>query len=300
MRSVGFSVVIPTYNYGSFICEAVDSVLAQTLQPQEVIVVDDGSTDDTRQRLAVYSDRIRYVYQNNRGVNAARNVGIKLSRAEWIAFLDSDDAWNPRKLERVWSAHLLYPDVAAWSTVSETFTREIPAATAPTGENPIRIRRITLYDLLYGVHFSGGSAAVVRRDCFEAVGFFDEDLRGGEDFEMWCRLATRYQLAKLLEPLTYSRIHPASVSAQAEKMEAYHKVTLHHLFEHLPDLPYRWWWRRVVAARLHRGVAGMHYDAGNRAASLRSLWRSFWACPLTSGVGPPLLRTRLAIRYLLS
>jgi glycosyltransferase involved in cell wall biosynthesis len=93
------SVVIPTYNGGAYISQAIDSLLAQTLPPAEIIVVDDGSTDDTRGALAPYGASIRYFRQQNRDVFAARNRGVEKAKHELIAFLDSDDVWHPRKLE---------------------------------------------------------------------------------------------------------------------------------------------------------------------------------------------------------
>src|SRR5262245_24730960 len=93
------SVVIPTFNRAHLITGAIESVLAQTLPPLEIIVVDDGSTDDTPERLAPYLDRIVFLGQENRGVSAARNAGIQAARGNLIAFLDSDDVWHPRKIE---------------------------------------------------------------------------------------------------------------------------------------------------------------------------------------------------------
>src|SRR5688572_5767710 len=93
------SVVIPTYNYGHLVAEAVDSALAQTYPAVEVLVVDDGSTDDTWDRLARYGDRIRCVRQANAGLSAARNTGIRAAHGEYVALLDSDDAFHPRKLD---------------------------------------------------------------------------------------------------------------------------------------------------------------------------------------------------------
>jgi glycosyltransferase involved in cell wall biosynthesis len=94
------SVIIPTYNRASCICDAIDSVLDQTFKDYEILVIDDGSTDDTSQILQQYNDKIKYIYQKNEGVSAARNTGILNSRGEWLAFLDSDDIWKPDKLER--------------------------------------------------------------------------------------------------------------------------------------------------------------------------------------------------------
>lgn len=98
------SVIIPTFNRGDIVVNAVECVLAQTYRDYEIIVVDDGSTDNTRQMLSPYSDRIRYVYQENRGASAARNKGVELARGEWISALDSDDIWLPTKLERQFEA----------------------------------------------------------------------------------------------------------------------------------------------------------------------------------------------------
>src|SRR5262245_48080665 len=93
------TAVIPTYNYGRFVTAAVDSALAQTYPHVEIIVADDGSRDDTRARLAAYGDKVRYLYQDNQGVSAARNTAIRAARGDYYAFLDSDDRWHPRKLE---------------------------------------------------------------------------------------------------------------------------------------------------------------------------------------------------------
>jgi glycosyltransferase involved in cell wall biosynthesis len=94
----GISVIIPTYNRAQLVTKAIDSVLAQTYHDYEIIVVDDGSTDNTKEVLQPYMDRIRYIYQENAGVSAARNAGIRVAKGEWIAFIDSDDQWLPDKL----------------------------------------------------------------------------------------------------------------------------------------------------------------------------------------------------------
>src|SRR5687767_14566662 len=131
MTAPTVSVVIPTYNYGRYVGDAIDSALAQTRPPDEVVVVDDGSTDDTPDRLAAYGDRIRVVRQTNQGLSAARNAGIRAAHGDWVAFLDSDDAFHPRKLElqlgalarrpelRLLATDGFHDEAAKWPTVPD-------------------------------------------------------------------------------------------------------------------------------------------------------------------------------------
>src|SRR5262245_37852496 len=110
------SVIIPTYNSGPLVVEAVESVLRQTQPATEIIVVDDGSTDDTQERLAAYRDRIRCVRQSNARVAAARNTGLALASGEIVAFLDADDAWHPHKLERQLAVLREHPQIGLLAT----------------------------------------------------------------------------------------------------------------------------------------------------------------------------------------
>lgn len=110
-KNVQVSVIIPTYNRAPYVTMAIESVLAQSYQDYEIVVVDDGSTDGTRDVLVPYKDRIRYLYRDNKGVSAARNTGIQVAKGEWIAFLDSDDEWLPDKLEIQMQQAQNYPHV---------------------------------------------------------------------------------------------------------------------------------------------------------------------------------------------
>ena len=193
------SVIIPTYNYGRFVSDAIRSVLAQTLTPKEIIVVDDGSTDDTASRVQEFHGRIRYVHHNNSGLAATRNTGIRESRGEWIAFLDSDDVWHPQKLERQWLA--CHPggaptEVRAIGTDMLTFYDSPPAPDLGPAAQP-RLSMISIEALLRGAHFSGGSGAMIHHSCFDAVGVFDPSLKAVEDLEMWARIASRFPIARL-------------------------------------------------------------------------------------------------------
>ena len=216
------SVVIPTYNYGHFVCDAIDSALAQTYAPVEVIVVDDGSTDDTRERVGRYGGRVRYIHQPNQGLSAARNTGIRAARGSLIALLDSDDRWHVRRLE-VQTAYLsAHPEtglVAAacrsdpdWSPVEEV---DDQAA-----------RPVTMRELMIRSRF-GPSGVLARRECFDTVGDFDVALKSAEDRDMWIRIASRYPVALLGAPLWWYRLHAASMSRAAIRMEDNEMRVLH-------------------------------------------------------------------------
>jgi hypothetical protein len=186
------SVVIPTYNRGQSVVEAVESVLQQTFAAFEIIVVDDGSTDDTRERLLRLPGPIRYHYQRNTGVSSARNTGVRLSRGDWIAFLDSDDEWEPDKLARQVRCLMHNPTaIGAVSNVevilpqgSFDLFRLRGLDVAP--EECVRIDRPLL--TMISVAFFTSSWLFSRSAVVEA-GFFDESLTLYEDLDLACRLA---------------------------------------------------------------------------------------------------------------
>jgi glycosyltransferase involved in cell wall biosynthesis len=190
----GISVVIPTYNRALCICDAVDSVLAQTLPPCEVIVVDDGSTDDTRQQLAKYGARIRYLYQDNAGVSAARNAGILAAQGTWIALLDSDDVWEPEKLAIQTETIRADPStvVLVANGFNATSQDEIPINFFSTRvrlrslTGPFRVERPFAWAM---DAVAVTSALVARRDMLIQAGLFDAQLNMFEDLDLLCRLA---------------------------------------------------------------------------------------------------------------
>ncbi len=175
----------------------MDSVLAQTFQPIEVIVIDDGSTDRTQEALASYDDRITALCQDNGGVSHARNVGIRAASGECIAFLDSDDAWLPHKLERQIAAMTAQPQFPLCHT-EEIWIR-----------NGIRVNPMKKHQKRGGYIFPyclplcvvSPSSAVLRREVFGEVGLFDESLPACEDYDLWLRIAYRHEVLFLEEPL---------------------------------------------------------------------------------------------------
>jgi glycosyltransferase involved in cell wall biosynthesis len=206
------SAVITTYNYGRFLPAAIESVLAQTLPPDEIIVVDDGSTDDTREVVAPYIKRgVRYVYKENDGGSSARNAGILASTCDLVAFLDADDRWVPHKLERQVAEMVRHPEVGLVSG-GEWQVGE-------GGKHPYLVARPRLeaarvYSKMLVENFIGNtSLALVRRSVFDKVGMFDESVPLGHDWDMWLRIARAYPISVLGEPLIYYTRHTGSLSA---------------------------------------------------------------------------------------
>jgi glycosyltransferase involved in cell wall biosynthesis len=198
MKIPVISVIIPTYNRASYVVLAIDSVLNQSYKDYEIIVVDDGSTDDTKVRLDKYKDEIRYIYQNNSGVSSARNTGIMASRGEWVAFLDSDDEWDEDYLSTQIEQKTKYPDSIAYITNSDTFhfdgridnhfkginiAKYFKNSTCLSFERPITII------IEHGYWFL--QAIIIRKDILLEAGLFDQRLFIAEDLDIICRVAVR-------------------------------------------------------------------------------------------------------------
>lgn len=201
--SSSVSVVIPTHNRAHLLGAAIDSALAQTSPPEEIIVVDDGSTDGTAELVRSFTRKnVRYVWQARRERSAARNVGIDLARTPWIAFLDSDDFWDANHLECLERA--ARPNVAA---VYSGFRQ----SRGPGQPNLRSIRDGRSGDLFQDIAFERvsilTSGAMVRRDALRAVSGFPLDLNIGEDWVVFLKLAARWLFASSGEATTVLREH---------------------------------------------------------------------------------------------
>ena len=207
------SVVLPTYNRCGFLGQAIDSVLNQTCPADELIVVDDGSTDGTSDLLAGYADRITVIRQDNKGVSAARNAGIRQSNGTFIALLDSDDYWLSEKLEAQLAFFKSCPDAVICQT-EETWIR-----------NGKRINPKKRHQKFSGMIFEktlplclvSPSAVMIRKGLFEEVGLFDESLPACEDYDMWLRISWKYPIHLIDTPLVVKRGgHGDQLSSMAE------------------------------------------------------------------------------------
>jgi glycosyltransferase involved in cell wall biosynthesis len=207
------SAIITAYNYARFLDAAITSVLNQTHRPDEIIVVDDGSTDDTAQVVAKYAhEGVRYVYKENGGAGSARNKGIRESKSDLVAFLDGDDQWLPDKLALQVEHMRRYP-AAGLVTGSEWQIYS-------TGAEPMWLHRklvgaVDMYRKLLVENVVGNpSLTLVRRECFERVGMFDEMMRLGQDWDMWIRIAREYHIGVVDATLILFVRHPGSLTAR--------------------------------------------------------------------------------------
>ena len=216
------SVVIPTYNASNFLIRAIQSVVNQTYKNWELIIVDDGSTDHTRQIVEEFQkkdSRIKYFFQNNKGQGAARNLGIKIANGAYIAFLDSDDEFYENKLERVMSYFVKDKNIAF-----------IYSDASIIGDNLYQKRRsevVTPYSgkiyikLLFN-NFITTSTVVVKKEVLKNCGLFDESdlLRNFEDYDLWLRIAKKYKIEYIPEVLTKYYFVPKMTSWK-KKQRAY-------------------------------------------------------------------------------
>jgi glycosyltransferase involved in cell wall biosynthesis len=212
------SVIIPTYNRSSLLLEALDSVFKQTFPDFELIVIDDGSIDGTAKALTPYKDRIVYNFQNNQGVSAARNRGIRMARGPWIAFLDSDDLWLPEKLESQIRFFSQYPEALICQT-EEIWIRHGRRV------NPLKKHRKysgNIFAPSLRLCLVSPSAVMIKKDLFEQVGFFDETLPACEDYDLWLRISARFPIFLIEPPLVIKRGgHPDQLSRTTRALDRF-------------------------------------------------------------------------------
>lgn len=184
------SVIIPTYNRAQIVGEAIDSVLSQRYDDCELIVVDDGSTDGTKELVAPYLPRLTYLYQEHQGVSAARNRGITVARGDYISFLDSDDLWLREKLSSQMCFMESYPEYLICYT-DEIWIRK------GVRVNPMRKHKKysgMIFEQCLPLCIVSPSSVLIARTLLDEVGVFDETLEVCEDYDLWLRIAARYPL----------------------------------------------------------------------------------------------------------
>ena len=191
------SVIIPTYNRAHSLARALDSVLAQTRPADEIIVIDDGSTDDTPELMEQHYSDLGYYYRENRGVSAARNTGIRKASGDWLAFLDSDDEWLPEKLQ------------CQLQRINDNPSCRIVHNEEIWIRDGVRVNQMKKHQKYGGIIFDhclplcviSPSAVIIHRSVFDKVGLFDESLPACEDYDLWLRICALYPVEYIDEPL---------------------------------------------------------------------------------------------------
>jgi len=212
------AVVIPARNAGAFLSQALDSVFAQDVQPAEVVVVDDGSTDDTRAAAEGYGRGVRCVHAGGAGSAKARNLGISATRSELIAFLDADDLWVPGKTGRQLALMKAHPDLGLVFSDMRAFEGDRKAETTYFQERGFTgactASSIFLYDIV------STPTVIMRRNVLTACGGFDETLGVGQDTDLWFRVALNHRFAAISEPLVLRRFHGSNISRDVRPLAA--------------------------------------------------------------------------------
>lgn len=201
IKKAQVSVIIPSYNRGWIIKEAIDSVLAQDYRAFELIVVDDGSTDNTSEILDSYKDDIKVLFQDNNGVSAARNRGVAASLGRFVAFLDSDDLWLPQKLSTQVAFFNKTPDALICQTEEFWIRNGIRVNPKKRHKKPSGM----IFEPSLALCLVSPSAVMIRRSLFDRVGGFDETLPACEDYDLWLRISCRFPIHLIETPLIIKR-----------------------------------------------------------------------------------------------
>jgi len=271
------SVIIPNYNNAHYLGSAIQSILDQTFTDYEIIVIDDGSKDNSREVVEGFGDKVRYIWQENKGLGGARNTGILASTSEFIGLLDADDEWKPNYLEKMMflvaqhsNAAVYYSGAqgmdASGNNLPQFFGRKI-------GTNDV-------YQNLLRANFIIPSTVILRRSVILEAGLFEEknrDLHGCEDTDLWLRLAPSHPFAGTAESLVRYRLHAQTFSANPAHMQDAAKTVIEKNFG-LDDGKYTDW--SAEKRRAFGGVYRYHalsyiHKQGNWEAAAESLSRAF-------------------------
>jgi glycosyltransferase involved in cell wall biosynthesis len=238
------SVIIPAYNAARYICETVDSVLSQTYKNFEVIIIDDGSTDNTQKLLNQYRDKIKYIYQNNKGVAGARNKGIQQAHGKYLAFLDNDDVWLPDKLTKQITISEQNPQVGFIFTDGEFFDEKGLVSLSFCSSRGKQNNGTSLKDKIANTSFNDGSffqgdfykdllmgdlpgglasTMFVSKMVLNKVGYFDETLDAGEDYDLAVRIAMEYPILYLNSVTTRYRLRDDSISGKVDRRNFFYQ-----------------------------------------------------------------------------
>ncbi len=284
-----FSVVIPVYNVEKFVHAAVQSVLNQTYKNFELLIVDDGSSDQSIEICRRFLDpRIKIIQQKNRGLSGARNTGIRYAKGEYLAFLDADDIWLPEKLLK----HAEHLDNSPEAGVSFSYSQLIDENSQPLSSYILaKLSGITIPDLFRTNPVGNGSAPVIRREVLDEIKveenrygamedfYFDEDLRRNEDYEIWLRIAiqTNWKIEGIANVLTLYRVNPDSLSANLDKQQEAWEQALEKIRIYAPETISQWGSLSMSYHLRYLASSAVRLKQGHKAVSFihRSIFQ-YW------------------------
>jgi glycosyltransferase involved in cell wall biosynthesis len=214
-------IIIPAYNAAKYLPFAIESVISQTFEDWRILLIDDGSTDNTAEVIAPFLTRLgaklKYIKQENRGLPAARNTAIKNSKAEFLALLDADDVWLPCRLTESLKVFADRPQVGLSYSLITRIDQEGRLGGTFQGNRKNAEGRIAPYIYMRKVELPCPTITF-RKKCIDEVGLFDETMRATEDRDMWLRIALHYEVACIHKVLAYYRMSPTSMSTDPERM----------------------------------------------------------------------------------
>lgn len=279
------SVVIATYNRANFLAETIDSVLQQRFQDYELILVDDGSTDQTRTLAESYGSRIRYLYHENRGPSAARNLGVRHARAPWIAFQDSDDLTEPNHLETLCAYATEHPGCgmvfANGAYLSGTESKRgtiIPMAKS----RRLACNGVRLVDL-FEKSIVRLQASLISKEAYDAVGGHDESLRICMDLDLSFRLLMNYPVAYLDRVVFLYRFHEGNIGKNEELRLTENIRVIQKLLEQFPAAQRELGVRRIAKRLSYRyyRLAKKRWHKGQRDEARQAIRESTSLCPFS-------------------
>lgn len=282
------SAILTTYNGATrgYLHEAIESVLNQNYKNFELIIVDDGSNDNTKSQIESYlqSPNVKYIYQENKGLAAARNLGIKNSKGEFICFLDDDDIWKPEKLQK---------QIDFFEKNKDDKTGMVFTSIELINERGIKIgiqshiaRGDVYKELLFENLVDSPSSVMIKKEVFDKIGIFKEHMRSAEDRELWIRIAKKYHIYSINEHLVSYRIHSNKMSVHHKKMEFYTFAAIYYALEDDKYID-----EDLVYNNLYQKFAKKHFNLGNYKE-----FRRYYRIALAYGNN----NYKLKLKYLLS
>jgi glycosyltransferase involved in cell wall biosynthesis len=266
------SVIIPNYNYAQYVREAVNSALEQTYPNIEVIVLDDGSTDDSRTVIESYGDKIKAIFQKNQGVSAARNNGAAQASGQYLAFLDSDDVWRPEKLMRQIERFAADPNLGLIHVGTIEFDETGVLREELEGMEGDVARELLLFER--PVILGGGSGIVIPRHVFDDVGGFDGKLSTSADWDLFYRISRGHKVGFVSEILLRYRVHGSNMHGNIQRMEREMLIGYRKAFENGAAAD-----KRTCYGNLHKTLAGSYFYAGQYGDFVRHMVKSIWNRP---------------------